>query len=553
MQLSTFVPENKASEERHFYLNNSFIRLFDGKISNAKTNQTINEISRRHLCFESKLQNLSFCFNGSNTFQVCRDNLIECPWYFRCHSDKHKLIKIEKVCDFSADCPDQSDEKYCSDETHFNCTSGTTFSIDKSRVNDDLLDCSDRSDECKESQISSVRQMIKNDHLRKYIWVTLVGIVVFNSIVIRRNIKILKKIDKEQLIKYFNLVFVLNLSFSDIIYGFVLSAIAYSSQKFSGSYCASSFVWRSSLSCDIIGCLTVISSQTSLNILVLMTFFRLYTVYKPFKSLDTKKHRVYLLLLLCWVFSILLSIAPVVLKKEFTQKLVISKNIFFNNKKVDRVIEPNSLYKLTDAIENVWTKSHRKNKLPSKSFRETRNYKDWFLNSPDARRNHPWTSVDVKTSFGFYGSSSVCLPDFYSKSETASKFSVALMSLNSLLISFIVVGYALIFYKISSQTVDKRAKKKSEKENSVSVRIFLIMVTDVSCWLPIIVFSFASYFGYQINDVVHSLTSIVLLPINSLLNPVLYSRIDVVLFEKLKEVFINVKKNLGVRKNDMNK
>ena len=299
----------------------------------------------------------------------------------------------------------------------------------------------------------------------------------------------------------------------------------------------------------MIGCLTVVSSQTSLNILVLMTAFRLYTVYRPFESLDIKKHRVYLLLLFCWVFSLLLSIAPVVLKKEFTQKLVISKNIFFNNKKVDRIIEPKRLYELTDAIENVWTKSHRKDKLASKSFRETRNYNDWFLNSPEVRRKHPWTSVDVKTSFGFYGSSSVCLPDFYSKSETASKFSVALMSLNSLLISFIAIGYALIFYKIRSQRVDKRSKKNSEKGKPVSVRIFLIMVTDVSCWLPIIVFSFASYFGYPIADVVHSLTSIVLLPINSLLNPVLYSRIDAVLFEKLKKVFIYARnKHLGVLK-----
>ena len=66
-------------------------------------------------------------------------------------------------------------------------------------------------------------------------------------------------------------------------------------------------------------------------------------------------------------------------------------------------------------------------------------------------------------------------------------------------------------------------------------RIILIIVKDIACWLPIISFSYANFFGYPIPDMVHPLSSIVLLPINSLLNPIIYSTLDVLLFRKLKQ------------------
>ena len=92
------------------------------------------------------------------------------------------------------------------------------------------------------------------------------------------------------------------MSFSDIIFGFVLSVIAFSSTKFSGDYCFEDFNWRISFLCDAIGVLTLLSSQTSLNILVLITGFRLYSCYKPFKSLRVKRYKIYTLLLICWLF-----------------------------------------------------------------------------------------------------------------------------------------------------------------------------------------------------------------------------------------------------------
>ena len=118
------------------------------------------------------------------------------------------------------------------------------------------------------------------------------------------------------------------------------------------------------------------------------------------------------------------------------------------------------------------------------------------------------------------------------------------MSFNLLLVTFITIGYVLIFIKIKSANSEKLSKNKAKKENTMLWRIFIIVATDVVCWLPIISFSFRSFFGYPIPYVVHSLTSIVLLPINSLLNPIIYSKLDVFFVQN----FMNLYEKLNSQK-----
>ena len=207
---------------------------------------------------------------------------------------------------------------------------------------------------------------------------------------------------------------------------------------------------------------------------------------------------------------------------------------FFSNNNVDRIIKSEKLYKLAENIETVWSSSKTDSIPPSKSIYNIRDFSDWYFNSYSFRNQYPNTSIDIIKSFGFYSSSAVCLPDFYAENYVTSKYVFALMSFNLILITFISLGYAFIFYKIWFSESDKLLKNRSKNENTMLYRVSLIVATDIACWLPIIVFSYAKYFGYQTPDIVHSLTSIVILPINSLLNPIIYSKLDVVVNNKLK-------------------
>ena len=238
-------------------------------------------------------------------------------------SQQNEVIDISKVCDFNFDCKDQSDEKYCSTETHFNCSGGHPVSIAETNLNDGKFDCNDRSDEC-ENQFSSAKEMIKNNHLRKFIWISFSGIIIFNLMVVTNNLKEIKRTVNKSSIRFYNLLFIVNLALSDIVYGFVLGSISFQSNKFSGNYCSNDLEWRSSAGCNLIRFLTLSSSQTSLNILFLITSFRLYTVYRPYNALDINKYKVYFLVFICWGLSFTISLIPLVFSKHFEQKILIS-------------------------------------------------------------------------------------------------------------------------------------------------------------------------------------------------------------------------------------
>ena len=494
--------------------------------------------------YSNTQMNRSFDFDTNDVLKMCTAYSFACPWYFQCETHNSGVIDIKRVCDLHYDCKDQSDEKYCSTDTHFNCTEGIPVSISRKKVNDQSLDCADFSDECKENSVSSVKEMIKNAYLRYFIWVTSVGIIVFNVVVIRNNIRKIKTTNNKHSVMYYNLILVLSLSFSDIIFGFALVTIAFTSYKFSGVYCTKNFKWRSSTLCVALGVFTMISSQTSLNILVLLTGFRLYSVIKPFKSLDFKKHNFYSLLYCCWFLSLLLAVIPILLKKAFTQNFIISKNLLFKNKNVDRLIESDKLYSLAENIERAWTHSNSSDLPPLNSISNISDFKEWYFNLEDVKVSYPNISIDTEMTFGFYSSSAVCLPDIYSQNSTASQFSFALMIFNMFLIVCISLGYTFIFCKLRSKnfkaiqkkSFKKSSKKSRENDNSTLFRIFLIVATDVACWLPIILLTFANFFNYEIPEIVYSLTSIVFLPINSLLNPIFYSKVDVVLKENSRRL-----------------
>ena len=119
-------------------------------------------------------------------FEICKKNLVNCPWYLKRESTKHELVDIIKVCDLKFDCEDQSNEKYCSKTTHFNCTTGYLVSIDRNKVNDYGLGLADLSGECRENYVSSAKQMIKNPYLLNYIYnIIIIIIVIYAEVLVK--------------------------------------------------------------------------------------------------------------------------------------------------------------------------------------------------------------------------------------------------------------------------------------------------------------------------------------------------------------------------------
>ena len=60
-------------------------------------------------------------------------------------------------------------------------------------------------------------------------------------------------------------------------------------------------------------------------------------------------------------------------------------------------------------------------------------------------------------------------------------------------------------------------------------KIYRLVATDFCCWAPISIMVFINFSGVPHSDIAYVVSAIVLLPINSALNPILYSD----LFDKL--------------------
>lgn len=59
--------------------------------------------------------------------------------------------------------------------------------------------------ECKDNQISSAKEIIRNSNLRKYIWFSIVSTIVLNIIAITKCCDGIKNLDKTHLVSFITL------------------------------------------------------------------------------------------------------------------------------------------------------------------------------------------------------------------------------------------------------------------------------------------------------------------------------------------------------------
>uniref|UniRef100_H2ZCK5 G-protein coupled receptors family 1 profile domain-containing protein n=1 Tax=Ciona savignyi TaxID=51511 RepID=H2ZCK5_CIOSA len=92
---------------------------------------------------------------------------------------------------------------------------------------------------------------------------------------------------------------------------------------------------------------------------------------------------------------------------------------------------------------------------------------------------------------------------------------------------YIAVAYAVIYHASSHPNVRKSVRKRSRQwrrdNRKMQKKVMLLVATDMACWLPICCIFMLRICGVEVHDVVHGITGTVLLPINSAMNPIIYS------------------------------
>ena len=87
---------------------------------------------------------------------------------------------------------------------------------------------------------------------------------------------------------------------------------------------------------------------------------------------------------------------------------------------------------------------------------------------------------------------------------------------------FIMIAYLLI-YKNLSKTRKDTDRQVTEEELALTRRFAMIVATDFLCWVPIIFTAFLSLGGVQVNPQVSMWMAVFILPLNSAVNPFLYT------------------------------
>ncbi|XP_041033087.1 relaxin receptor 1 [Carcharodon carcharias] len=127
----------------------------------------------------------------------------------------------------------------------------------------------------------------------------------------------------------------------------------------------------------------------------------------------------------------------------------------------------------------------------------------------------------------YYGRNGVCFPLLSEQLETdgAQAYSaVIFLGLNLIAFIVIVFSYGSMFYNIhQTSTMATEISNHIKKEVTIAKRFFFIVFTDALCWIPIFILKILSVRQVEIPGTISSWVVVFILPINSALNPILYT------------------------------
>ncbi|XP_076436576.1 G-protein coupled receptor GRL101-like [Babylonia areolata] len=132
--------------------------------------------------------------------------------------------------------------------------------------------------------------------------------------------------------------------------------------------------------------------------------------------------------------------------------------------------------------------------------------------------------LPMTSHWEFYSQSGICIPLPVTRQEFKGKvysFSV-LIVLNFALFLFISVGQALIFWSIQRSALKANTTKMS-RDMTIAGRLISVAVTDFLCWFPIGICGMLALKGTPIPREVSVALAVFVLPLNSAVNPFMYT------------------------------
>ena len=326
-----------------------------------------------------------------------------------------------------------------------------------------------------QSQFLSCGRMLPYDVIRFGIWVVSILAVFGNVFSFVARCKHWYKTNRVQFL------IIANLSISDFLMGVYLIILLSADLYYAEYFPSHSELWRNSAVCKIAGSLSVLSSEASVFFITLISIDRFLCVKYPRSQYLSTIKSTCIIISTIWLLAFVISITTFVLSG------VDSDFYFVSEICVGLPISRDHLYEINEKSIQIGTGI----------------FEDAFAPAPELR--HAGNKVSMFFSLAIF------------------------TGLNLALFSVVAFCYTAIF--ISVRLSSKRAGLEviSNNEIRMAKKLFLLVLTDFCCWVPIGMLSILVQAGAVEADArAYAWIATFVLPINSALNPFLYTLGDVI-------------------------
>nr|KAG5709114.1 hypothetical protein BaRGS_028570 [Batillaria attramentaria] len=130
----------------------------------------------------------------------------------------------------------------------------------------------------------------------------------------------------------------------------------------------------------------------------------------------------------------------------------------------------------------------------------------------------------VLTAWTFYGETGICLPlPITRKPFSGQQYALGVfVVLNFFLFLLIGAGQLFIYHAIRNTPMASKTLRRKQ-DMAIARRLFLIVFSDFCCWFPIGLMGLLVFYGTPIPGEVNVWAAVFILPVNSAINPFLYT------------------------------